>query len=69
MSDDSIQQIILDELREHRRESNDRHIQIDKRVRKVETWQADANGKITIIGALGVAIGGFITWITDIFKH
>lgn len=68
MSDD-ITQIILDELREHRKESNDRHVAIDKRVRKVENWQAEANGKITIIGTVGVAVGGIVTWLTDVFRH
>jgi len=64
-----ISEIILEELREHRAESNARHIEVDKRLRKVEVWQADANGKISIIGAVGVAVGGFITWVSGILRH
>ena len=69
MPNDEISQIILEELREHRRESNERHVQVDKRIRKVENWQSEANGKITIISAVGVAIGGIITWVTGIFHQ
>lgn len=41
----------------------------DERIRKTESWQANADGKITAFGAAGVAIGGLITWIASFFKH
>ena len=75
MSNDNIQQIILeevrntrDELKAHRAESLLRHDGIDTRVRHIESWQSNANGKITMIGIVGVLVGGVIGWITDIFK-
>ena len=73
MSD--IQEIILDEVRnvrselqDHRRESSERHDKMDGRVRSVESWQAEANGKITAFGTAGVILGGVITWVTGLFK-
>lgn len=67
--ENEISKIILDELRAHRSESNERHVQIDNRVRRVEDWQSNANGKISIIGAVGVGIGGFIAWVGDFFRQ
>lgn len=64
-----IAEIILEELRAHREESSKRHEQIDVRVRKVETWQSNADGKVTMIGVFGVLFGGFITWLTDLFHR
>lgn len=40
----------------------------DERIRKVENWQADANGKVTTIGAIGVVMGGIITAVAEYFK-
>lgn len=59
-----ITEIILEELREHRRESSMRHEKMDHRVRKIEDWQSNANGKITMLGAIGVFMGGIVTWLT-----
>ena len=64
-----IQEVILEELRAHRTESNARHVEMDKRVRNIENWQSDANGKITMFGAFGTALGAFIVWVVSIFKH
>lgn len=66
---DEISQIILEELREHRRESNERHSAIDIRIRHVEKWQADAGGKVTMLGIILTSISGVIAWIAGIFKH
>lgn len=66
---DDISQIILDELRAHRQESAQRHEGFDKRIRKVEIWQADASGKMTMLGLVGVVAGGIVTWLTQIFRH
>ena len=63
----NIAQLILEELREFRAEVNARHDKIDERIRDVESWQSNANGKITIIGSLGVLMGGFFTWVVGIF--
>ncbi len=41
----------------------------DERIGHLENWQHNANGKVTMLGAIGVAIGGFITWLTGIFHH
>lgn len=67
---EEIQHVILDEVRNiraelhlHRTESYDRHDKIDVRVRQVESWQNNADGKITVIATVGVILGGFITWI------
>lgn len=40
-----------------------------QRINEVEKWQANANGKITMLGAVGVAIGGIFTAIGQYFKH
>ncbi len=69
MSDDSIQQIILDELRAHREESRERHEKMDVRVNIVEKWQATADGKISAFGIICVAIGGFIAWLTKVIQN
>jgi hypothetical protein len=64
--DKEISQIILDELRAHREESRDRHDQLDIRVRNVEGWQKNAEGKITIIGLVCTATAGFVAWISTL---
>jgi len=69
MPPDDISQIILDELRAHREESRDRHDKIETRVRNVEAWQSNADGKITVFGLVGVFIGGFVTWVTNLFHN
>lgn len=40
-----------------------------KRITEVEKWQANANGKMTMLGAVGVAIGGFFTAFFQYFRH
>ena len=61
MSDD-IQQIILDELRALRSD-------IHPRLRAVETWQSEANGKITMIGLFATMMGGVVTWVAGMFHR
>lgn len=68
-NDNEISKIILQELRDHRKESNERHIAIDKRIRKVENWQANASGKLTALGVIGVAAGSIVTWLTSVFRE
>lgn len=65
---DDVSQIILDELREHRRESNLRHEVIDKRVRKVESWQSDAGGKLTAFGVFCTTVGAVVAFLADFFR-
>lgn len=36
------------------------------RVNKVEAWQNNANGKISMIGLFGSLIGGLVMWIVGI---
>lgn len=40
----------------------------DTRIRSVENWQSNANGKITAFGIAGVLVGGAVTYLTDLFK-
>lgn len=40
-----------------------------KRLNEVEKWQANANGKMTMLGIVGVTIGGFCTAIIQYFRH
>lgn len=68
MSED-ISQIILQELREHRRESSVRHENMDTRVRVVETWQANAEGKVKVFGLFLAAVTSFLAWLIGVFKH
>lgn len=60
-----INEIILDELREHRRETRERLDKINGRVRKTEEWQANANGKMTILSAIGMMAGGIVAWLAE----
>lgn len=39
------------------------------RLGHIERWQSNADGKITVIGVLGVAVGGFLTAMIGYFKH
>lgn len=41
----------------------------DERIGDLEKWQANANGKMTILSALGVAIGAGLTAAANYFKH
>lgn len=40
----------------------------DERLGEVEKWQANANGKMTILGAVGVAIGTLCTTVLQSFR-
>lgn len=60
MSD--IQEIILEELRALRSD-------IVPRINKVEQWQANANGKITMFGLFCAGIGGVVSWISAIMHR
>jgi len=64
-----ISELILEELRDHRAESRERHEKLSDRVSTVEAWQNNANGKITMFGAFGIVIGGVLSWVVSIFKH
>ena len=64
-----ISQIILDELREHRRESADRHELMDVRLRTVENWQHEIKGKATMFGVICTACGGIIAWLTSLLHR
>lgn len=59
---DNVTQIILDELRAMRED-------IAPRLRKVESWQDNADGKITMFGLFCSAIGGIVVWFVGTFKH
>jgi hypothetical protein len=41
----------------------------DVRIGNVERWQSNADGKITMIAAIGAAIGGGIVAVVDYFRH
>ena len=38
---------------------------LSPRVHRVEAWQNNADGKITVIGIVAVAVGSAITWIAN----
>jgi len=40
----------------------------EERQRAVETWQADANGKISMVGLFGVTLGGAIMAAIGYFR-
>lgn len=40
-----------------------------KRITEVEKWQANAEGKMTMLGAVGVAIGAAFTAVGEYFRH
>ncbi len=40
----------------------------DKRIRDVEDWQNNANGKISMVGLFGVTIGGSIMAAIEWFR-
>lgn len=40
-----------------------------KRIGDVEKWQANANGKMTVLGAVGIAIGTIFTAVIQSFRH
>ena len=41
----------------------------DVRLRDVEKWQNNANGKIGAVATLGVMIGAALTAAADFFRH
>lgn len=47
-------------------EKQDKH---DERLRTIENWQSNANGKMTMISMVGVTIGGLITATVEYFRH
>ena len=53
--------IILDELREHRRESADRHEVIETRVRSLEETRAHQVGAAGAIFAISSIVAGAVT--------
>ena len=67
MADDKLD-IILDELRAHRDESRDRHNQLDGRVRNVEAWQSNAEGKAKMLAVVMTSAAGVFAWLSG-FLH
>lgn len=61
--------MILEELREHRKESAERHEKIDTRIRSLEESRAHQKGSITAIGIIATIISGFISFVVSTFKH
>lgn len=57
-----ISEIILEELREFRKDMHNR-------VGKVEMWQSNVDGKITVFGLFCAAIGSFVVWMTNILHR
>ena len=41
----------------------------DDRIRAVESWQNNTDGKITAYGVVGVLIGAAITWVSEFWKN
>lgn len=41
----------------------------DMRIGEVEKWQSNANGKVSMIAAIGIFIGGALTAAADYFRH
>ena len=41
----------------------------DVRIGKLENWQSNADGKITMVSAIGAAIGGAVVAVFDYFRH
>ena len=59
---DEISKIILEELRALRAD-------MQPRMSKVEKWQSNADGKITMFGIFCAGIGSIITFISGGIKH
>lgn len=47
----------------------DKLISHDTRIGDTEKWQSNADGKVTAIGVICVALGGIISWIVGLVKH
>lgn len=41
----------------------------EERISDVENWQSNANGKMTVLAAVGVAIGGAFASLINYMKH
>lgn len=62
---DEILQYIKDSV-DRIESKQDKH---DDRLGEVEKWQANASGKMTMLGFVGMAIGGIFTGIAEYFRH
>lgn len=62
MSDLEMLEIILNELREHRKESNDRHEAIETRLRSLEHTRAFGHGIVA-------CISGIVSYAVSIFAN
>jgi hypothetical protein len=51
MTDLQMLELILNELREHRQESNDRHEKVEARLRSLENTRAFGHGVVAVISA------------------
>lgn len=74
--EDDVAHMILEEVRNtraelhlHRAESSDRHDALDTRVRGVEGWQNNVDGKVTMFGIFCTIAGGLIAWLSNFVKH
>lgn len=61
--------MILEELREHRKESRERHEAMDTRIRSLEETRAHQKGSVTAIGIIASIISGLVSLIVSTFKH
>ena len=60
--------IILDELREHRKESKERHDLIEERLRSLEETRAHQKGAATATAAIAALISGVISLLCSLFN-
>ena len=68
MSDD-VSQIILEELRAHRKETMDGFGRIDNRVRSLEESRAEQKGTIKTAVTISGMLSALVAFITSIFYH
>jgi len=61
--------IILEELREHRKESKERHDLMELRVRSLEETRAHQKGAATMAGVIATVTSGIVSLIISTFKH
>ena len=66
---DNISQIILEELRAHRKETMDGFGRIDNRVRSLEESRAEQKGTIKTAVTISGMLSALVAFITSIFYH
>ena len=65
---DAVEQIILEELRDHRKESAERHELMEKRVRSLEESRAENRGAIKTSMAISTAFASVISWLVTMWS-